>query len=140
MSKIPDRLYIDKTDKELFDSEILNEVFSGKDNKDKFLFAMSIGFRNDLKYTLQSREGYVRAEYLQLNDEALIDSLAIYDSQSVDVISDRERVFKIAEEYARGGIRLLYDKLTSSQPGSYIKKLESELYGILEEEGFLDNS
>jgi len=55
---------------------------------------------------------------------------------SADVLGDREAVFRIAEEYAHAGIRLLYDRATSSQPGSFYKQLEVELFALLDALGW----
>ena len=134
MARLPDRLYIDRADRELYNHHtVKNEILAGRENKEQFLFAMAIGFKNQVKRPLDAREGFVLTTYMRPEDEALIDMVAIYDTGSADVLSDREVVFRIAEEYAHAGIRLLYDKATSGQPGSFFKKLEIELFGLLED-------
>lgn len=133
MAGIPDRLYIDKADRALYeDDSVENEVFTGVENKDRFLFAMAVGFKHRVRRPLDTREGYLRAEYLRPEDEALIDALALLEGKSPDVLADRKEVFRIAEEYAHGGIRLLHGAVTSGQPGSYLKRLELELFELLE--------
>lgn len=133
MARLPDRLKFDKTDKDLYDHDTIgSEVLAGMTRKEQFLFAMAIGFKNRVKRPLDAKEGFFLAKDMHPEDEALIDALAIYDTGSTDVLSDREAVFKIAEEYAHAGIRLLYDEVTSGQPGSYYKKLEVELFSLLE--------
>ena len=134
MARLPDRLYIDKEDRELYGHDsVKSEILAGRENKEQFLFAMAIGFKNQVRRPLDTREGFVRLEYMRPEDEALVDIVAIYDTGSADVLSDRETVFRIAEEYAHAGIKLLYDKATSGQPGSFFKKLEIELFGLLRE-------
>jgi len=132
MARGPDRLSIDKADREYYEhAAIKNEVFKGRENKEQFLFAMAIGFKNQLSSPLDAREGFVRAEYLRPEDEALIDAVAIHHTGSADVLADREAVFRIAEEYAHAGIKLLYNKATSSQTGTFHKHLEKELFELL---------
>ena len=133
MTRIPDRLSIDKADRELYDHDtIASEVLAGRTRKEQFLFAMAIGFRNRVRRALNTREGFFLAKDMHPGDEALIDAVAIYENDSAEVLADRELVFRIAEEYARGGIRLLYDTVTSGQPGSFYKKLEAQLFGLLD--------
>ncbi|MEM2942808.1 MAG: hypothetical protein QXT81_05250 [Candidatus Bathyarchaeia archaeon] len=132
MARTPDRLSIDKADRDLYDhNAVKSEILKGRENKEQFLFTMAIGFKNQVRRPLDAREGFVRTEYLRPEDEALIDAVAIYDTGSPDVLADREAVFRIAEEYAHAGIRLLYDRATSSQPGSFYKQLEVELFALL---------
>ncbi len=64
-------------------------------------------------------------------DEALIDAVAIAKSNSVAVLSNRARVYQIAEEYAHAGIRLLHDQAISG-PGSFYKRFERDLFELLE--------
>lgn len=133
MARGPDRLSIDRADRELYEHDaIKSEILKGRENKEQFLFAMAIGFKNQVRRPLDAREGFVRAEYLRPEDEALIDAVAIHDTGSADVLADREAVFRIAEEYAHAGIRLLYDRATSSQPGSFYKQLEKDLFELLD--------
>ena len=132
MARTPDRLSIDRADRELYDHDtIKSEVLAGRTRKEQFLFAVAIGFKNRVKRRLDSREGFFLAKDMGPEDEALIDAVAIYDAGSADVLSDREAVFRVAEEYAHAGIRLLYDSATSGQPGSFWKRLEVELFDLL---------
>jgi len=130
--KPPDRLFIDVKDRELYE-ELNNDVFictELKEAKTKFFYAMAIGFKNKIRQPLDSKDGYVRAEYLHPKDEALMNAVAIYATDDVNIITNRDKVFNIVEEYAHAGIRLLYDAVNSGQPGSYYKKLEMDLREI----------
>ena len=131
MTRVPERLSIDKADRKLYEQcTISGEVLAGRANKEQFLFAMAIGFKNQVKRPLDAKDGFVRLVSMRPEDEALIDAVAIHDTGSADILSDREAVFRIAEEYAHAGIRLLYDSVTSGQPGSFHKKLEVELFDL----------
>jgi len=133
MARIPDRLDIDKADRKLYDHNALtNEILVNRTRKEQFLFTMAIGFKNQVKRTLDAREGFFLAKDMRSEDEALMNCIALYDTGSADILSDREAVYRIAEEYAHAGIKLLYDKAKSTQPGTYFKKLEVELFALLD--------
>jgi hypothetical protein len=127
-----DRLHIDKKDKDLYEY-LKNEIFRSsdlKENKNLFLFALSIGFNNNAEHPINTKLGFVRAEYLQPKDEALINAIALHTEKTVKVLSNKEDVYKIAEEFAHGGIRILYDEVTSKRPGSFYKRFEKEMYDL----------
>lgn len=130
MARKPDRLSIDEKDKSLYD-EIEETVFLGQQNKDQFLFAMAYGFRHQASRSIARREGFVRAEYLAPDDEALINALAVSETGSAAVLSNRERVYEIAEQYAHGGIRLLHAQIQSTQHGSFYKVFERDMFDLL---------
>ena len=135
----PDRLHIDKADRDFYNHDMLqNELFQSCTNKEQFLFAMAVGFKNGVNWELKTQDGFLRTEYLREEDEALIDAVALYHSSKtgenpVEILSDRDKVFVIAEEYAHAGIKLIYDNLTSGQPGSFFKKLELDLFTQIHE-------
>ncbi len=52
---------------------------------------------------------------------------------SVDLLSQKEAVYRIAEEYAHAGIKLLADKIRSTQIGSFHKQFEKELRDLCSE-------
>jgi hypothetical protein len=94
---------------------------------------MAFGFKHRVNPKIARREGFVRAEYLTPDDEALIDALAVAETGSVAVLANKARVYQIAEEYAHGGIRLLHDQVKSIQHGSFYKRFERDLFDILED-------
>lgn len=134
MVKSPDTFDFDRSDRKLYkDDALASEIFTGMQNRDMFLLAMAFGFRKKVRRPLETREHFFQARDLRPEDEVLVDSVAIHDTGSAEVLSDRKAVFKIAEEYAHAGIRLLHDTATSGQPGSFIKKLEYDLFSLLGE-------
>jgi len=130
MTKQPDRLSIEKSERKLYDN-LDNEIFAGKTRKEQFLFALAVGFKHKLKRPLETREGVFLAKDLHPEDQMILDVVAIYDTGSIDVLTNQQQVFNIAEEYAHAGIRLIYDNVNSGQPGSYFKKMELDLIGML---------
>lgn len=132
MTKKPDRLNIDKKDREIYDNI---KWFSKKENKEKFLFAMAYGFINNIKHPLKSKEGYILDKYLRPEDEALIYSLVVKHTGSADVLLDLNKVYEIAEEYAHAGLKLLYDESTTKhEHGTFSIRLEKELHKIVKEQ------
>jgi len=132
MAKIPDRLNIDKkTDRELYD-KIKEEVFLEMPRKGQFLFAMAFGFMYGTKRELGTKDGFFLAKDMGPRDEALINALAVAETGSVAVLSNRARVYQIAEEYAHAGIRLLHDEVTSEEHGSFYKRFERDIFERLE--------
>jgi hypothetical protein len=131
MARIPDRLFVDKADRDLYDHDALkSEIFAGKTRKEQFLFAMSIGFKNQVHRPLDTKENFFLTKDMNTEDETMVDMVAIHHTGSEDVLVNREEVFRIAEEYAHAGIRLLHDQVASGQPGSFLKKLEWDLFNI----------
>lgn len=140
MPQIPDRLHIDKEDRKLYDELDKENMLKFKDNggrrtrKEQFIFSMVIGYKNTIKRPLDTKDGFFNTRDMRLEDEALINAIAINDNNSVDVLANREEVFQIAEEYAHAGIRLLHDKIKSTQlGGSFDKQFEKELIDIYKE-------
>jgi len=125
----PDRFHYDINDKKLYD-EI--EMFKGKSNKEQFLLAMSIGYKNNVKRPIQKKYpgGFFLAKDLRPEDEALIKAVAIKEEGSIEVLTNLDRVFKIAEEYAHAGIKILHDMVMSTQYGSFDIVFEKELFDI----------
>jgi len=134
MPKVPDRIYIDKNDRELYNNldkeEMLKFKGGRRTRKEQFLFALSIGFKYDISHPLETKEGWFNTRDLQPGDDALLNAIAIYKIGSVEILSNKAEVYKIAEEYAHAGIRLLCDKINSTPWGSFDKILEKELYDI----------
>jgi len=133
LSSEPDRLYIRKKDKEIFDRILGNGSPLSRDlgfeNKDIFFLALSLGYDAKNRRTLDKRLGYFLSKNLNDEDEAVMCALAVAEEGDLAVLFDRKKVFLIAEEYAAGGIRLLQDKVQSGM-GSFSKRLESSLIQV----------
>lgn len=137
MSSEPDRLYIRRKDKEIYDrilgsgSPLSRDL--GFENKDIFLLAMSLGHRVKNRRALDKRLGYFLSKNLDDEDTAVMCALAVAEEGDLAVLFNQKRVFSIAEEYAAGGIRLLQDKVQSGM-GSFSKRFESELIQVRDEQ------
>ncbi|MDR2700041.1 MAG: hypothetical protein LBC12_04425 [Nitrososphaerota archaeon] len=126
--KKPDRLYIEKKDREDWDRlKDSDSQFAGVDNKDIFLAAMVTGYFEKVEFELKTKDGYFFAHNLKSSEAALVKAIAVSKTGSLDVLLDTEKVYEIAERYATGGLKILKEKIFSGEYGSYSKKLEAEL-------------
>jgi len=136
MSSIIDRLYIDEQgDKKIYDNLRDNEEFfkNNKENKDLFLFAMVFGFINERRLPFTGKKlGYFLEKNLKYEDHILLNVLAIHETQSLDILNDKEKIFNIAEEYAHGGLKLLNDDIESIQFGTFSKNFEMKLNELIQ--------
>lgn len=126
MNKEPDRVYINKVDREIYDKLKEVQELKNYDNKDLFFLAMMIGFTNDNNFSIDKKEGFVRTEYFSINEKAIINAITIYKNKNVDSIRNKEDVYKNAEEYANGGIKILKEKVYMGY-GDFIKKIEGDI-------------
>jgi hypothetical protein len=128
MAEGPDRLFIDEGDRELYKKVAEEGVFKGKNNKEQFMFAMAMGVKNSFKISINKKDGWFFVKDLHPEDMSLINAVAILVTGSITLLSSKKDVYKIAEEYARGGIRLLADKIQEIEFGTFWKHFEQELF------------
>lgn len=130
MPKVPDRLYIEKQDRELYEELDKEEMLrSGRRvRRDQFLFALAFGFNNETARPISIKEGFVLTKDLRPEDEALLNAVALASS-SVEILANKEEVYKIAEEYAHAGLKILVDKVNAPF-GSFDKQLEKDLFEL----------
>jgi len=122
-----DRVYCD----DLKEYQVLREdasFFQKGGNPEIFIMAMAMGFKKGIKTPLKKgKEGVVRLTYFKEEHISMIKAIAVIDAKSAEILSDEEKIYSIAEEYANTGIKLLKPLLISTDSVSYIKKLASEL-------------
>lgn len=131
----PDRLYIDKTDREIYKKLKDIGIFKDLQDKDQFMFAMGFGIRYQQRVPLTSREGFFLDDRLKEEDIAILNSIAIYENRDtkepIAVLKDKAEVYKIAEEYAHGGL-LIIEGSSDTQLESFWKFLENDLNKLYE--------
>lgn len=128
MVKKPDRLSIEKDkDRKLYNI-LAKEIFKDITRKDQFLFAMAFGYLYGTSIELGAKEGFFLAKDMGPEDEALLYALALKETDSIDLLANQAEVYRIAEQYAHGGIRHLHDQVTSKQPGSFYKRFEKDVF------------
>lgn len=134
MSDEPDRMFIERSDRKIYDRlKKSDSPFEGRENKELFIMAMVLGFKEGGTRELKKKEGYVRTEYLNNEEKSLIKAIAIDKAGTLSALMSKEDVYSIAEQYAAFGIRLLHDRVFSGEYGTYVKRLESELVEAFEE-------
>ncbi|MDO9044560.1 MAG: hypothetical protein Q7U35_04555 [Methanobacteriaceae archaeon] len=119
----PDRLFIEKDDREIYDRLKKINLFRKYDNKNLFLMAMVFGFHKKQFYPINNPDGFVRLSYLRDNEESLINALAVYEINDLDILLNKKKVYLIAEEYANAGIKII-DKMISDSDEEFIEQLE----------------
>ena len=129
MSNKRDRVYIAREDKPLYERLHKEAMGKGKGNKELFLLAVATGSRCGVPRPFEKREEYVRAEYFNERDLALLSALAVqHEKGNIDIVSNRDEVFAIAEQYAHAGIRLLAEMIDSSSHEGFEKRFEKDLH------------
>ena len=120
----------------LEDYQQLKEISFFKNNKsenaDIFIISMALGFSKNLKIPLKrgGKRGAARLDYFKDSDITLMKALAVKEAGTADILLDPEKVYKMAEEYAKGGNQILKKLMFGEEPGSYIKKICSDLLKI----------
>jgi len=126
--KMPDRLYIDESEREIYERLRDHPLLKRRSNKELFLLAMSLGFLYDMRKPLKKPWGFVRTEYLNEEEKSLILSIGIY-AEGLDALLNKKKIFSTAEEYASAGVRYLED-LAWKEPASLDKILENLLNDV----------
>lgn len=127
MPSEPDRVYIAKQDRALYDKLAL-EVPSDKMRlKDWFLLAVATGLAQNVHSELESREDFVRAEYFTERDMSLMKAAAFKGAGSIDAVQTLSGLFGWAEKYAHAGIQILSNMIDESSYEGFDKLLEEEL-------------
>ena len=131
--KEPYTLCIRKSELDIYNHILADDSpLAGMSRKRAFLLAMATGHREG-KYSevLTDRETYVRNEYLTPEERAIIDAIAVHLDGNLSVLSDTKRVFTIAEGYASGGLKSLYQQVFEGEYGTYSKRIEAELRNVI---------
>ena len=128
MSQLYDRIYIEKGEIEKVYDEI--NLIKGKQRKNQFILAMAIGYEMEDRIPLKIKQTLFLTKYLKPEDEALINAVALMECDDVDILADKGRVYKIAEEYANAGIHFLIKQEESAQIGSFNKIFEKKIVDL----------
>ncbi|MDI6903764.1 MAG: hypothetical protein QMC77_08535 [Methanocellales archaeon] len=135
-------IHVEKNKREKEYEEIRKSTrspFKGMEMWVIFLNAMIMGYRKKICTPLNgTRHDLFRASTLGSEGEWLIKSIAIVEKEDLNILLDEKEILKIAEEYANGGILLLYDKIFGGAPGDPLKRMDAEarkIYAKLTGEG-----
>lgn len=130
---VPDRLSIEDKDRKIYDPLKEVNLFEKQNNKNLFLLAMVWGFHQKQSKPLKKLFGFVRESYLRDSDESLINAIAVHKKNDLNVLLDKKEVYKIAEEYANAGIKLIDEMISESDEAEFIKRMEYVLLEKYEE-------
>lgn len=130
ISELPKTLSLDKNKKKQFWDELVkNELspFKGMDYLDVFVYALAIGYSKSLHEKLKQKEGTIPERTVRERKEvfSFMKAIAVVEN-GIETLVDGKEIANITEEYANGGIKLLYDKVFKSGTADPIKILESE--------------
>ncbi len=134
-TEAPRDLAIDKSKHlfydELKDGKILPEL-KGYEMAYLFVIAMAYGVYYDERrpIPINTIKRSISRAFIQKEFEWLIEAIAI-SKMGLDIISDKAEMYKIAEEYANGGIEKIEDLLKRSLPGEFEQSMELELNKIV---------
>lgn len=96
-------------------------------NRDIFLLALAIGYKNNIRTPINKIDRFVTNEAFGKVLPFVVDSLAISKKGDIEVISEEsQKLYKIAEEYANGGLNLLKDDYVGNSD-EFIEMLRSEI-------------
>ena len=101
--------------------------------KDVFIYAMAIGYERGKKVPLKRRTGVIPGNALRDEDYALVKAIGISQRKDVDILFEKKEkeLFKIAEEYANGGIDMLFYQVFGEDPGDPDRKMEQALRDLM---------
>lgn len=120
-----DRLSIDKSVNEkiipkIDESGILGLDKSTSDRIELFMFAMALGIHENKRTPLQTKHGFILETSIKAFEGAMssIYSLLVDELRKTneeDHIDDKDRAFKIAEEYANTGFNIINAWMNSAK-------------------------
>ncbi len=130
----PQRLKIDRDVNDKYFEPIINEKsspFYKKGKKGVYIISAALGYKNQAKKKTQ--KGLDLYNVKELNDRELwlLLSLAISEKNNTDILLDGLNTMRIAEEYANGGAKILFDKIFNKQ---FTFSMDNELIKILDKE------
>ena len=133
MDQFPRNFNIEKSQQEEYNELQEEGVFEETSHLDVFLMALALGWENDMRDSLDDSYPLVNTQSMSDRQVWMVASIAIKE-EGVSVLNDLTQVRKIADEYANGGFTLLLDKLQQGQPGSELKRIQSELMEKFEDD------
>ena len=103
--------------------------------KNLFMLATFIGYKNKKRVPLENKVDIFSWQVLATDEEyvSLLYALAVTDTNGVEVLTDRNKILSIAEEYANGGI-LQIEEEVKEMPGDKIEILLDLLRNLIQED------
>lgn len=105
--------------------------FKGRTTLSVFLYSMALGYAHGTAEKLEDPYILVNTDSMTEKQAWLVASIAI-DEEGLEVLEDISQIRKTAEQYSKGGIKLLKEKLESVQAGNELEKLSNDVIEALE--------
>ena len=136
-TEAPRELAIEKSKhpfyEELKKGEYLPE-FKGQEMVYLFAMAMAYGVYHQKRKPLKRLQRSITRSFMEKEFGWLIKAIAISVSEDgVEIIPDQATIYKIAEEYANGGMDLIEQQLKSFKPGEFENEMEMELNSFMQD-------
>ena len=112
--------------------------------KNLFMLATFIGYRHKKRTPLENRTDIFTWQVLSTDEEyvSLLYALAVTETKNVEVLTDRNQILTIAEEYANTGILQIQEQV-KEMPGDRIANILDLLANWIPEDsnqGLVENS
>lgn len=130
----PNRLKIDREVNDKYFEPIINEKSSPFYKKGKtgvYIISAALGYKDKVKKKTQKGIDLLNVKELDPKVLWLLLSIAISEKNNTDILLDGLNAMRIAEEYANGGAKILYDKIFKKQ---FSFLMDNELIKILDKE------
>lgn len=135
-----DRLYIDGSKSEFVrDINKSNQYLKFDNQKDLFIYAMTLGLDCPSAFA-GKRDGLFLKKDMNYEDEALIYSIVYQELDKLEELTDKEKVYSIAQNMANTGFLIMKQKIEDNSFDNLTIKLLVELdekYKTLQESGIL---
>lgn len=133
IDKMPDRIYISQTAKKVIDKiDELDYLGLGKQSASRselFLFAMSLGV-DTYPTRLDSVIGLILEKSFSAQMQSLLYALFIdkkTNQDMLDLITDKEQVYSLAQKYANTGFEILEDYMQKGKDVEVVWSLIDEI-------------
>ena len=136
-----DRLYVDKNKAEFIRSINKNNEYLKFDNqKELFIYAMTLGTHCPTKFT-GTKEGLFLEKDMNYEDRALIYSVVLPELDNIEELTDREKVYDIAQNMANTGFSFIQKQIENNSFENLTMRLLvnlDEKFEKIKQEGLLD--
>ncbi|MBC8500596.1 MAG: hypothetical protein ISS25_03510 [Nanoarchaeota archaeon] len=136
-SEAPRELAIEESKHSFYEDLKAGKIFpelKGYEMAYLFIIAMAYGVYFKSWEPIKNAKRSISRSFIEKDFEWLIKAVAITSSKErVNIIPDKAEIYKIAEEYANGGIGIIEKILKKSKPGEFETTMEKELSKIQKE-------
>ncbi|WP_218927106.1 hypothetical protein [Halosimplex pelagicum] len=118
---------ISEDTREYYDTLVEEEdsPFYDVQRKDLFMFAVGYGRKRAGRVPNSGRHALFNQSSLTEQQEWIIKSVAVYEERDPQVLRDEKLVYKIAREYANGGVEELHSQYV--KPGDTLSEITTDI-------------